>query len=424
MQWVRKSFVGLLSLVLLSSLLVTAFSVSFVLNLRQPSRIESWLSDSKVYDHFVSSVIDQSRETTRRTSAPGEMIAVPAPATDAAIKQAAEQAFSAQLLQQSTETFIRSNYAWLEGKTTTPDFTIDLTAAKMDFANRVGEYIRQSSAKLPVCTSTELAILQGGARQGGTTQETTVDPLTASCRPATVTPEAMAAETTARLSTSDDFLSNPVITAKTLNPRDNKGGSRPYYVKLAKLPQAYQASQKLPLVTAAVVLLSGLGIVLLSSKRRKGWQRVSLILILAGGLLIAVRFAADAVLQRLQHRVFNPSSEGQLQNALIDFVHRVESALVRTDFWFGIICLALAVGIIIALLKTRATPATNAAFIPAEHETHHTESPLPPSPANPQHTAASITPSIHEPIKSKPNAVATVAEISKPSRPKPPRLIQ
>lgn len=385
MKWVRRGFVSLLSLVLLATLLGTAFSSSMVLNLREPSRVENWLNQSRLYDRFVATIAEDSQEPATDEAKQDTSAIASTAASDAVVKKAAESAFSPQLVRQSAQTIISSNYAWLEGKTERPEFTIDLSEAKLSFAKQVGAYVRTYSAKLAVCTPTQLAELQNRY----------VDPLTATCRPPSVTPEDLGAETTRKLSTSGEFLSNPVVTPKTLNPRDDKGGSQPYYEKLAKAPEAYQLGLKMPWILGGLSVVTAVGIIFLSSLKRRGWRRVGIIIALAGVILIAVKFVADYGFTKLEDRVFNASTDGQLEQSLTDFAHRVEAALVKTDLLFGIAFLALAVIIFAVMFRNRSPKikesVTNMpAKTPAE-ATSQTNSPVPPL---------------------------------KPTRPKRPRLIQ
>lgn len=406
----RKSFVGLLSVVLLAALLGSTLSSSAVLNLSDSTRIENWLNESKLYERFAATVIEQSKEATTDKSA----LATSVTDSDAAVRHAAESAFPPQLLRHNARTFIDSNYAWLEGKTETPEFAIDLSEAKLNFAEQVGAYVRSYSATLPECTPAQLAVQQNQP----------VDPLTATCRPPGITPEVLGAETTQKLSTSGEFLSNPVITAQTLNPRDDKGGSQPYYKKLAKAPEMYQLGQKMPLLLGALAILSAIGIVFLSSQRRRGLRRVSIILLIAGVLLVATKFVADTVFNRLENQIFNASTEGQLEKSLTDFAHRVETTLVNTNFLFGLMLLALALLILGLLLKTRRkggltqiSESARAERLAAMSDSNTPDST--PTPRSRRQPVSDITPG----QRPKPNQ-ETQPPSSKTSRPKPPRLIQ
>jgi lysophospholipase L1-like esterase len=335
MNRARKVFVYLLSFFLLATLLGTAVSTSTNNTLGKPKKVEAYLAQSKLYDHFIAYTADQAKKTNGDTDQSGSVSL-----SDAAVQAAAQSSFTPQVIEKNVNTFIDSNYAWLEGKTATPEFKIDLSEQKLTFAQKVGQYVTTYTAGLPACANDQLAAQQSQ------------DPLAATCRPANVTPEAAGAQVTQRLSTTGDFLSNPVVTPNSINPEASQQ-SKPYYQKLSHLPKAYQLSQKLPYIFAGLSLLAALGIIFISLERRKGVRKVGIVLLIAGISLVAVKFTADMAFRRAEDRVFNTASVGQLQQSLTDFAHRIEASVVRIDLWFGIGFLLLAAIIFIVLTATR-----------------------------------------------------------------------
>lgn len=383
MGWLRKGCVHFLSFLLLVGLLGGALATSAKLNLTHPDKVENWLSQSRLYGHFVKGIIEQSEKETIDNQSGSVSL------NDAAVQKAAQSAFPPQLLEQNVNTFLESNYAWLEGKTATPEFKIDLTAAKQSFAEQVGQYVRVYTAGLPVCNASQLATLQ--------TQQT--DPLLATCRPPTLTPEVAGAEVSKELESSGDFLSNPVVTARTINP-EATDQTQPYYEKLAHLPQVYQLAGKLPWIFGALALLSAISIVFIAPVKRAGLRRIAVLLASSGAVLILIKIVADFGFRRVEQKIFNTANNGQLQQSLTDFAHRVEIALVKTDLLFGIVFLIVALIICTLLFRTRRPdPLT-------KHLSLQQEAIPPSAPLKPQ------TPNIPE----------TKPQDSR--NPRPPRLIQ
>src|SRR5665213_4565345 len=109
MIWLRRGVVHFLSFILLVSLLGTALSTSTNSAFSHPNKIETWLSQSNIYNHFVDEVTSQAQKSTGGNNSSVAL-------TDVAVQQAAKSAFNAQLLQQDVNTVLNSNYAWLEGK--------------------------------------------------------------------------------------------------------------------------------------------------------------------------------------------------------------------------------------------------------------------------------------------------------------------
>jgi hypothetical protein len=183
-------------------------------------------------------------------------------------------------------------------------------------------------------------------------QQNTGSILSATCRPPELTPEAAQALVTEQVSTASTYLANPVITPDNINP-DNAASNQPYYDKVSWAPDVYQTTLKLPYVLAVLSVLFALGVVFVSRSRRKGLRLVGIVLLLAGTALVLVKFIANAVFRHAETRVFNDSTVGQLQRALTDFAHRVETSVVRTELWFGIAFLLMAAIIFGILAGTR-----------------------------------------------------------------------
>ncbi len=335
MIWVRKGFVFLLSLLLFITLLGTASSTSTNVTLGKPEKVETYLAQSKLYDHFVAYVADQASKSEGGNQSGSVSL------NDAAVQAAARSSFGSKIIQKGVNTFIDANYAWLQGKVSVPKFKIDLSAEKADFAQKVGQHVKTYTAGLPVCTSAQAV-----------QQQLNTDPLAATCRPPGVKPAAVGAQVTQRLSTTSEFLNNPVITPNSVNPKGNEQ-NKPYYQKLSKLPKLYRLGAKLPYIFGALSVLFALGIIFLALTRRRGIRRLGIVLGLAGIVLVASKFVADIALKKAENQVFNNAGVGQLQESLTDFAHRVESSLVRINLWFGVAFLVLALIIFIVLLTTR-----------------------------------------------------------------------
>lgn len=389
MTWLRKGTVHLLSLVLLLALVGGALATGFNLAFSQPDRVKNWLRESKIYDHFVGYAVTEAQKTAGDNEPTGAVSL-----NDVAVQQAAQSAFPPRLVQDSVNTFLDSNYAWLQGKTDTPAFTIDLTAAKQSFAEQVGQYVRTYSAGLPACTAAQLTALSAQP----------VNPLSATCRPAATTPEALGAEATRQIATGD-FLRDSVITPDNLTPEDdqtNPETNQPYYQQLAHAPQAYQFAQKLPLLLGILALLSAIGIIFIAPRKRLGLRRLGIILTIAGLTLLAIKSAADFGFQKLEATVFDKTSTGQLEQSLTDFAHRAEAALTQTHLLFGLACLLLALISFAILFMTR--------------------HPKPATPSKPKPPAGPASPPELPPTGRA--APAPAAQTKPPKPPKRPRLIQ
>lgn len=385
----RKFGVGVCALILFISLLALAFSTSSNIAFTHPKKIETWLNESNLYGAFVENAIDQAERTAGTDQSGGISL------SDAAVKHAAEAAFSADVLQKNVNVFIDSNYAWLEGKTATPNFTIDLTEAKESFAQRVGDYVKTYLSGLPVCSDAQLAQLN----------PQTTDPLTLQCRPAVLDPATEGAAVTQQITSSTQFLSTPVITANNINPNGSvQDNGQPYYKRFSSLPQMYQASLWFPWIAALITLLSAIGVLFLAARKRVGMKILAIVLAAAGFIMVLLKLASDQVFRQAENHIFNVSTVGELQKALTSFFHLAENQLVKVDMWFGIGYWVVALILLAALLLSR---------------------PRKMRPILARLGAKSPTASQPEPeTPGQPSPAPKTSPGTKPKRPKPPRLIQ
>jgi hypothetical protein len=391
----RKLVVFLLSVLLFVSLLSFAFSTSSNIAFTHPSKIKSWLNQSNLYGNFVADAIKQAEKTTGGDSSSISL-------NDAAVQQIAQSTFTSRSLQGNVNTFVDSNYAWLEGKSNAPNFRIDLTDAKQTFAEKVGDYVQTYLKNLPVCSDTQTLQLSSQ----------TNDPLTLPCRPIGLIPATVAAQVTDEITNSGGFLTDPVITASNIDPKGDSE-SQPYYQNLSGLPKVYQLGTKLPWIAGVVALASMVGVIFISKRHRNGVRNVGIVLLLAGLVLIVTKFLSDQIFNKVHHHVFNNTDVGQLQKALTVFMHHAEDQLVKVDLWFGITYLVLAAGILITLRSTRQRRQTAPSFLTSE-----------PKAPSAQPKSAPAPPIDTGNMKVSRNGNAAKISSPKPPRRKPPRLVQ
>lgn len=401
MIWVRRGLVFILSVALFVALIGEALSVSANINLTKPAKLVSWLNQSHVYTSLVDNAIHDAQQNASNDTGAGRVSL-----SDPAVVGAVKTVFSASVVQQYSSTFINSNYAWLQGKTSTPDFKIDLTGSKQQLATFIGQAVQTKLSALPACTAAQLAQLQSTLN---------TDPLTLPCNLPGISPETAGQQAAQQITDSSDFLNKPVLTASSFNPNGGNQG-QPYYQKLRHLPKLYRLSQKLPLIFGVIAVISILGIIFISLTRRRGIRRLGWVLLASGAALVLLKFAADSLFNQLQKKIFNNSNITLLQKSLTDFMHRVENQLVKIDLYFGIALLVLAAIVFIYIWLTRGKsggPKPKDGVKPVAPGTvfHGEPEPTPgPAPA---------------PTPSKPRPKPPIPPLKRPSvPPKRPRLIQ
>lgn len=421
MLWVRKSILLLLTVVLFGSLLGIANSLNLNQTLGKPDKVKQLLSDSGVYDHVVSAALNHAQEEALKQ---GEDTTVALNST--VVMQAANQAFPSQLLERNTDTFIDANYAWLSGKTTQPEFSIDLSDARAQFIALTTEYVTNRLAKLPVCSAEQLARIQ-----------LPVDPLLVTCLPTGLDPQTEGQRIGQHISNSD-FLSKPVITANSFG-RDEQSQDKPYYERYDRAPDAYKFAQKAPLILAVVALVSALLMLLVAPTHRRGLRRVGFVLLVAGLLLAGYKFFAQFVTDKLIASM-DDTVTTQLQRPRDDFLRHLEAAVVQTNLICGIIFIVLAALIFGWLIKTRgqnsaptpkytpATPGDQIAPTPATAPPQPRPNPLTAlRPAASRRQQPMDVMGLSRPRPSQPSSSSsapTAPGAKRPPKPRRPRLIQ
>lgn len=394
MIWLRKGVVHLLSLILFIALVGGVWALSLNLNFSKPDRLKTWLTESKVYDKAITAALDGAQQDQQKNGGDNSVSL-----KDPAVQSAAKGAFSPHLLQTSANAFIDANYAWLQGKTPTPKFNIDLSGAKADFATKVGKHVETRLTGLAVCTPEQQAQLQ-----------IPIDSFTVTCRPAGLDPKTEGDRVRDQINNSGDFLSQPVLTANTLGQnkpdRGDQPPSQPYYAKLSDAPKFYRLGQKLPLILGVLALLTALGIIVVAPLRRRGWRRVGFVLAEAGIILVATKFVADALVRNIERKALTGSTAAQLQDIRDDLAHRIETQLFQVNLWFGLAFLVLAIVIFVYLIRARHAGQPK----PPKTPSVPTETPPPSEDARP------LTP----PVKT----ADQMPPLKHPPKPKRPRLIQ
>lgn len=339
MSWLRHGLVPVLLVALLATALATSANHAFA----KPTNLKTWLHQSNFYDHFVSYTADQTAHSLSSSTAAQV-------SSDPGVINAAKKALTPQKFEDSVNSFIDGNYAWLQGKTDKPNFSIDLSQTKDSFAGQAGQYASNRFAALPACSVADLAQID----------VQNLNYYTLNCRPPGVSAAAVAELATRQVQQSDTFLTGAPLTADTIGKAVDSGAqssgqsSTPYYKKLSVAPTLYKLSLVVPWIAGGVAILATLGIILLAPVRRRGVRHVATTLATAGVILVIGKLLADAVFHFATHKLLAAASANQLlQQSVVDISHHAETTLARTDFWFGLGYLLLAVGLFMYLRVSR-----------------------------------------------------------------------
>jgi hypothetical protein len=415
MLWLRKGIVHVLAVLLLVVLLGSAVATGLKIDFAHPTKLEAWLAESHLYNQLASDTLNKAQASSEQDGSNGSVSL-----NSSSVQQVANQVFPPQLLQQDVATFLNSNYAWLQGKTAAPSFTIDLTTQKQDFGSRIGQLVQSHLAAVPACTATQLSQLQ-----------IPVNPLTVACRPGTLDPATEGTSVAQAIDTSD-FLKNTDLTAQSISSSTNSN-SKPYYKVVSKAPQLYRLALQLPWICAGLALLLTLGIVFIAPTRRKGLRRTGIIFLEAGIILIVVKFVADTIVKHIESKTFTQTFTGQLQQPYDNLLHRIETSLVQVDLYFGVAFVVIGVGLLGYLLvsrqrsaRTAQVPRQMAAPQPINGDNNAVKAPgdvqLAPQPQ--RQPSTDFMASQPRPVGTPPAVSTAPPPAPKPPRPRRPRLIQ
>jgi hypothetical protein len=261
MDILKKIGLLLLSPLFIFLLFITALDVGFVRTATHPQTVKDLVAKSGVYDSIVPNLLQQNGT-------------IPTPlgdisTADSQIKSAITSAIPPAAVQRQTDAAIDSIYAWLDGKTAQPNISVGLASQKSQFSDSITSVIEQRLQSLPVCSNTQsLAIARSGS----------FDALSATCLPRGITPSATA-QTVKTALLNSDYLSKANINAADI--KDSTGQSV-FQTKFKDAPNRYQQFKKTPFILAILTILTGAGVVLLSSSWQKGLRHVGITVLLAG----------------------------------------------------------------------------------------------------------------------------------------------
>lgn len=305
---------SMLGLLLLAFVLL----ISIVTVFGTPKHIEKSFEQSKVYEALLPSALEQA-------SKEGEMGNIPL--GDPAVRAAFTRALPPARLQTYAETMLDGTYAWLQGDTPKPQFTVDLTSAKNDIANAIGVYLQQRLATLPTCSNL-IAV--------------SADPYTATCVPRGVDTGAIIAEAKQEVLNNSGFLDDTTFTMEDLQGRE---GQTDYNTA----PAVYRSIMQGTWITGLLALVFGVIIIFLATTKRKGLRRVAIIAIVTGTLLILMTWVTYTLLRRVTEELARQNDSLPIQEALGKAARMLGGDVYQWWLWVGASLVVVGVGVLVGL---------------------------------------------------------------------------
>ena len=313
MSILRKMLLVFLAGLLPFFIFALAIDAGIIKMVGSSAPIKKILADSGIYSSVISGALDQAK-TSGGDQGGGVSL------TDSAVKQVAENTFTPQFLQQNTEKFLDSVFVWLDGKTPTPDFSIDLSSLKTTFAAEAAKVAEARAATLPVCPTG----LSGSADS--------FDVFSATCLPRGLTPAAVAAQVQNGIASGEGFIKEPILSADSLKA---SGSNQSVFAdQLKDTPKVYQKVKKTPVVLGVLALLTTLSIVFLSTSRTRGLRRAGIVFLVVGFVLLVFAWALNWGVNQKALPKLNLDNK-VLQEKVRTLVSDIVASVDKTYWTFG-----------------------------------------------------------------------------------------
>jgi hypothetical protein len=324
-----------------------------------PTPIKQALKSSGIYQSIVGNALDQAQKDQQQQGSSGSETQIPV--SDPQVRKIIGDAFPPSFLQKETESVIDSFYTWVNGKTPTLQFHLDLTEAKTRLANGVQQYAQAHLNSLPPCPANNIP--------------SDVDPFSATCVPKGVDTAAIAAKARDQI-IGGDFLKDPNFSADTIKTNNGKTLQQ----QVNKVPVAYKRGVQTMYGFGILAVLFGVAVVFLSAYRRGGIRKVAITAIVVGAVSAALAWAVGVVFHAASARLAaqNHTTSQPLQRQATDLVETLIRDMRNQWVIYGLVLVAAGI-ITLVVLKLTLPKATEAPGVPLEHP----EGSLPNTPAAP-----------------------------------------
>ena len=294
----------------------------FVMLFGDPRVIKKGLADAKLYEKLPDIVLSQAESVQNGGSLPLD---------DATVRTVISNTFTPTQLSGYSENFIDGMYAWLEGKSPEPSFSIDLSPASRSIAEGVATQAEKRLAGLPACTEPPTGSL---------------DPFKIECLPPGVDVHREKQRVINEMLASKEFLPDTKITANDL-PKSEQG--EPFTESFSLAPTIFQVVQQLPWLLLGLAGLSAGIFLWLSLDKRQAVRSLGRMILGSGSLVFVPTALFGVILPAISKdfapQVTNGSAAPVLNNLLQSTIAVTTRALLIAS---GIV---VVVGVVILVLE-------------------------------------------------------------------------
>lgn len=265
--------IAILTYLIVVSLLFAANTTVFSLVTSNPARLKSIIRDSGAYDRAGNVLIEQAASQQAQES---NLLLNPD------IKKIAAESIDKKVAEKQTNGFIDGTYAWLQGKTAEPEFTLSLAEAQTNFIDQTALYLEKRLATLPPCNTFELPQPGRG-----------YDVLNATCRPPiNIDATTIKNELSEQLRSQPDSFMASRLSAKDFTTPDGQN----LFASIKRAPEVFSLAKWLPLITLLIAILAGAGILMLNDDKKRALLTIGLTALASSALLLATPYAIAAII--------------------------------------------------------------------------------------------------------------------------------
>lgn len=336
MKVVKGIFLFIASTLYVWLLFLSAGALETRFTFAEPTTMKNWLSESGVYGSVVDEV---SKLATIQQKQENSLVQI----TPQDIREVAKESFPASSMQTDGEKVLDGFYDWFKGNTSSPEFSVNLSTRQAAFAKAMTDKLEVKINALPECATTGRYTVQA------------FDPFKADCRPkgADVTAELTSFEND--LATSKDVLPQTVFSASDLKIKNKDGQQEAIASVLSWVPRAYRGVLWAPLLLGIITLASALGLIFLSTSRRKGFMRFAGGLVFVGIVMIVSGFLLGPAFDKLNSLTSKSlgAQASMTQNIINPLFTQMNKTYSRYNIIIGVAYLIPAIITYSVLLLTR-----------------------------------------------------------------------
>lgn len=299
MAFLKKTGLYLLAQIFGLSIFGLAITFSFNSVFGKPDNIKNALKESKIYDSVADKISAEIVAQTKKDPT--------AQINEKELNDALNKVVTPVLLQKNGENIINGTYGWLEGKTESPEFNVDIASIQKQVTTAIADSAINRVKTLPVCTPDQIRTLQ-------LSDYNNVDPFSLPCSVPGLNVEQLRTRFDTQIPKQEGVIGQTEFSAKDV--KNNQGQN--VFAEAKQITTIYQITQKLPLVFGILSLLSGIGLFFWSETRPKGVKKISKKLLFAGIGLLLIFIGSIVFLKKGLNLI--PIDIVALKNSFISFI--------------------------------------------------------------------------------------------------------